>query len=396
MFGGAGAGLIGINTSINVGTIKLNSGNSNIQTVSGNNAGASVLALPTVSLIATDLVRNTGATANFLGTLSALNGTANLDTNNNRITILGATAASLGLIGNNGGILPFATANTGATAGGDFASYNFLSGSITPFSGYVNSLNSAGPNDVVKLNVTEILTSNRTIAALVLYGNALLSPSAYTLTLGSGLATGLGAILSANSNNSIVGGSVNVGALEGIILSGTGSTTTINSNVTGGSATGGLTISGTTSGAGTVNLPSPNTYSGDTYVASGLVNGGLNNVTLGVGNAGSLSSGTLYFNAGTIQALTGVTIPNDFQFNTSSVTIGNTNNSLVFAGNGTIGNTLAGLPTSPINTFFTTLTIKRALTIISSLLGGTLSGRAVVYRWQRALMLATRTRVQPS
>ena len=375
LLGGAGAGLVGVDTSETVGTIHLNSGNSTIQTQSGSNPNASVLALPTVNLIVTNLVRSPGATANFLGTLGGLGGAANLDSNVNKITFLNATSpAAFGLIGDNGGILPFATANTGFTAGGDFATYDFTNGSIAPFNGYVNSINnSTNPGDIVKLGVNEILSASKTITALLLLGGATVSEAGFTLTFGGGL----DAILSANGNNTIIGGIVLLGGSEGIILSGAGSTTTINSTIAGATASGGLTISGTTSGAGTVNLPNPNTYAGNSYLASGMVDGGINLVNLNIGSNTSFSTGTIYFNAGQLEALAMVTLANNYQFNTSLITINSTNgnNNLYFTGNGTVGNTASDSATSPINTFFTTLTMSgSALTVFSAALGGVMSG----------------------
>ncbi len=380
VIGNDGAGLVGVASTATIGTLVLNSGNSTIQTVSGLNAAAAPLALPTVNLSVNNLVRKSGATANFLGTVNTagaggapgLAGTPNLDSSVNRIVFPSSTISSF-LIGNNGGILPFAMANTGSTLNADFATYDFINGSIAPFDGYTSSLTSVNPNggDIVEVNGTQIITSNTTVTALVLNGGASVVLDGATLDLG-GLGGGTGrAILGANGNNTIIGGVLNVGS-EGIILSGTGSTVTVNTTLTGGSAGGGLTLSaaGAISGGTVVNLPNPNNYSGNTYLA-----GTAANYTVNIASNTSFSSGTIYFNAGTLQAQAMVTLANNFQFNASNVTIGNANNNLVFTGNGTIGNTASTVATSPLNTFFSTLTVNSAaLTVFSGILGGALTG----------------------
>src|SRR5439155_420042 len=95
---------IGASAGVNLTIHGIISGNSTIQTTSGAFGATTLLTLPSVQLIAGNLVRNVGATANFIGVQSGV-ASGNLDTNINRITILGATAASLGLIGNNAGVL---------------------------------------------------------------------------------------------------------------------------------------------------------------------------------------------------------------------------------------------------------------------------------------------------
>ncbi len=236
-------------------------------------------------------MRNPGATVNFLGFVNG--GAANLDSGANRITFLNALSnnpAAFGLVGNNGGILPFAMANSGPTIGGDFASYDFVNNSITYFTGYVTSIAAASSGDIVKEAATEILTGNKTITGLLLTGGATVAEDGFTLTLGGGISGELGAILSTNGANTIVGGTLNVGSGEGVAMtSGTGSVTStnINSTVTGGSSSGGLTVSsaGTAAFAATVYLPNANTFTGNAYLD------GFANLTLSIGSNTSLARG---------------------------------------------------------------------------------------------------------
>src|SRR5207247_2463551 len=118
----------------------------------------------------------------------------------------------------NGGILPYALANNGSTAGSDFASYDFTNNSIAPFNGYVNSvLSSTSTGDIIKLGANEVLTGDKTVTAILINGGTTLSEANFLLTVVG--RTGLGAILSLNGNNAIVGNKLNVGT-EGVIFSG--------------------------------------------------------------------------------------------------------------------------------------------------------------------------------
>ena len=241
LYGASGAGLDGLTTNQTIGTLTLNSGNSTVQTISGNLAGATSPA--TVILTVANLVRNAGATASFLGTLNAAAGTANsivgtpnLDSAVNRITILSGVTSQL--VGNNGGILPFATANAGATIGGDFATYDVANNSIAPFglfSGYVTPANLIGNGgDIVKLNAGNwILTANTTIAGLLLTGGATVAENGFTLTIGGG-------ILNTSLANVIIGGTLAIGSNADLVVNAiAGSTLNLNATITG---SGGLTF----------------------------------------------------------------------------------------------------------------------------------------------------------
>ena len=321
---------------------------------------AGQLAPATVNLTAASLQRNPGATANFLGNVNG--GVGNLDSGVNHITI--SSGVSSQLVGNNGGILPFAMANSGPTTGGDFASYDFVNNSITFFNGYVTSIANAGIGDIVKEAATEILTANKTITGLLLTGGATVAEDGFTLTLGGGIGGDLGGILSTNGSNTIIGGSVNIGSDEGVLLAATGTTTTINTIVSGGSSDGGLTVStaGTIAAATTVYLPNSNTFTGNAYLS-----GTAANFTLTIGSNTSLGSGTLFLTAGTLTANAAVTLANNVQLNASNVTVGGQND-ITFTGNGVLANTNF----TASNTFYSTLTITS--TALTAFTTGILTG----------------------
>src|SRR5205823_1040337 len=116
------------------------------------------------------------------------------------------------LVGNNGGILPYAT-----VSGTDFATYDSVNNnSVAAFTGYATSLAAAGPGDTVKLTGPDVLTGNKTINALLLAGGAIGSG---TVTLISGIVQGLAAGSIPNAlalNNS----SVTVGGLNNLTFTG--------------------------------------------------------------------------------------------------------------------------------------------------------------------------------
>ena len=302
LYGASGVGLDSLGTNQTIGTLTLNSGNSTVQTISGNLAGATSPA--TVTLTVASFVRNAGATASFLGTLNALAGTANsivgtpnLDSAVNRITILSGVSSQL--VGNNGGILPFATANAGATIGGDFATYDVANNSIAPFglfSGYVTPANLTGNGgDIVKLNaVNWILTANTTIAGLLLTGGATVAENGFTLTVAGG-------ILNTSLANVIIGGTLAIGSNADLVVNAiAGSTLNLNATITG---SGGLTFSG----AGAVTLPNANTYAGPT-----TLNGGGLTQTVTLTGGGTAGSFTLSYNGQTTVAIA---------FNASAATV---------------------------------------------------------------------------
>src|SRR5262249_5320960 len=156
---------------------------------------------------------------------------------------------------NNGGILPYAT--VGATNGNftDFATYDTANGSIATFTGYAASLAAAGPGDTVKLGGAETLTGNKTVNALLLAGGTV-REGGFTRALGSG------GLASSTGTGTVIGGTLSFDGVEGVILTNTGATTTVNSSITG---TAGLT----TGGSGTLVLPNANTYSGGTVLGGG-------------------------------------------------------------------------------------------------------------------------------
>ena len=109
------------------------------------------------------MVRNVGATVNFVGT--------GLGTSANEITFTNAPTSQLQ--GNNGGILPFATINSN-----DFATYGNVPGSpassIQTFAGYNTNPDPStwGPLDTIKLTG---LDANSTPAVSTLSGNKIVN-----------------------------------------------------------------------------------------------------------------------------------------------------------------------------------------------------------------------------
>src|SRR5207302_6675640 len=124
-------------TTMRLGPVTLGPGQSTIQ------AGYAAVPAPgsAATLTLTSLSRTAGGTVNFVGN-SGGGAAAGLDTGFNRITFATVPA----LVGNNGGILPYAT-----VGGSDFATYDGVNNSVAAFTGYAGSIAAAGPGDVVKL-----------------------------------------------------------------------------------------------------------------------------------------------------------------------------------------------------------------------------------------------------
>ena len=313
----SGTGPVGLSTNEQIGTITVGPGQSTINTGFGfaNNVGAAAIAgfLPippagvSAVLTANSLVRQTGGTVNFTG--------FDIDQGATRIAFTTAPTT----VGNNGGIIPYATVN-----GTDFATYDGSNNTIAAFTGYVTSLAAAvaaGPGSIVKLTGQETLTGNETITGLVLAGGTA-SEAGYTLTVSSG---GLVGTQGPSNSNTILGGKLAFGSAEGIVTSTSGAITTIDSPITG---SGGLTIAGN----GVVNLPTANSYTGGTTLAGGVLN---------MGNGAALGTGTVNLVNGFVQGLAGITIGNALTLNNSTVTIGGVNN-LTFTGPVTLNDTTDG------------------------------------------------------
>ena len=252
------------NSSQTVGTITLADGNSAIVTTSGTGNGAATLTVA-------NLVRTSGATVNFQSANSQLGSALNQVL----LTQINGTASSLAqanniLVGNGGGILPWAYVNTN-----DFATYNATSpGGVAAYANYVSSIGaSTNSGDVVKETVSEVLTGDKTIGALLLASGVTVTEAGYTLTLGTGA-------LFTVASSTITGGTLAFGKLtpaEAIITTAVGQTTTINSVVTG---SGGLTIAGT---GGALTLAAANSISGNTAIGGSAT----------LGSAASIASGNI-------------------------------------------------------------------------------------------------------
>ena len=260
------------------------------------------------------------------------------------------------VVGNNGGIIPFATDN-----GTDYATYDNAANTITAFTGYVFSLAAAGPGDIVKLVGQETLTANKTITGLVLAGGTA-SENGFTLTLGVGGLVGTPgpaqgpSSASVFNSNTIIGGTVAFGAAEGLVVATGGTILTINSRITG---SGGVTLGGD----GVINLPNANVYTGPTTLGGGVLNLGSNT---------ALSSGNVNLVNGIVQGLAGVTIANPVTLNNSNVTLGGVNN-LTFTGPVTLNNATDAGSVPYTNTVNVASTSVQTITLAGSITGGTFS-----------------------
>ena len=282
---------IGMATSQSVGIITLAGGQSTINT---GFTGTAVSGATSV-LTSAGLVRNAGATVNFVGGANF----SPLGTSNNQLLFgnllttngtVGAFNSGLQYQGNQGNILPYAEVN-GLANVGDFATYT--TSGIATFSSYVqlflvgNTTLNANPGDIVKINAfgssayTLTAASGLSVGAL-LFDNvtaaAITISVPNTLTVASGLLMFQGTGAAADT---IVGGQVNLGS-EGIIFNNNAGTlsTNINTVVSGSS---GLTLGGT---GGTLVLPAANSITGNTTINAG---------TITLGSAASIGSGSLTF-----------------------------------------------------------------------------------------------------
>jgi hypothetical protein len=168
----ASTGVTPLSITQQLGTVVLGPGQSTIQT-----GFASAPAVGTTSVLTiAGLTRAAGGTVNFLGNAGG-GASAALESIFNRLALTTVPT----LTGNNGGILPYAT-----VSGADFATYDSANNSIAAFTGYVTSIGATGTVDIVKLGAAEVLAANKTIAALLLTGNATVGEAGFTLTLSSG------------------------------------------------------------------------------------------------------------------------------------------------------------------------------------------------------------------
>ena len=241
---GGNVSLVGSNTANTttaetIGTLQLNSGASTVATVAGTGTGDAT------KLTFTNISRTAGATVNFLG--------GNLGSSTDQVLFTNAPT----LVGNNGGIVPYAEVNSG-----DFASYSQAgSGNtgVAAYTGYVTSLAAANPGDIVKLSAaaTTTFTANagESIGALLIANTNASSATNSTIVVtpaaGSTLTISSGAVLTTgaagtNTTDTIQGNgggsTINFGS-EGILFqnnAGSGNTNFIGP-VAG---TAGWTISG--------------------------------------------------------------------------------------------------------------------------------------------------------
>ena len=279
-------------------TFTLSGGNSIISIQSGAGAGS------TVAVTSAGLLRSVGAAATFQSGTSATDQDQGLGTLADEIFF--ANGASI----LNNGILPWATIAGAPVDNTDvnFATYGATG--IAPYTNYVTSLAAAGPTSNVKLtNVSETLSSNKTINSLIISGSFTETLSTATLTIASGglVATGgsvgnnnLGPPASVNPGSFLItGGTLEFGTNEGII---TANTNLAIASVIDGSAANSLTLAAGVNGY--LTLTANNTYSGTTT----LVGPG----NIAYSSNSPFGNNTINFNSGTLtslgQAITGGTL----------------------------------------------------------------------------------------
>ena len=310
--GNAGSAVASAET---LGTITLAAGNNEILTSSNyTNAGYSNMgvganwsatpntATPNVQLNIAGLIRDTGATAVFLGN------NTQLGTNQNEITIGtingGATTAALA-----SGILPWAMTNEVANQlnsvnPSDFATYS-TTGGIAPFTNYVTDLSLAGPTSNVRISANQALTSSLTVNSILIIGSATFGTHivehGYTLTVASGAIASYADTQTVT--DTITGGTINLGngtATEGIISTPANTTLQVSSTISG---TGGITITGSTAtGGGATVLLGNNSITGQTSLDSGTL------TVAGASAISNTSTDTLYLSGGTLNAAAGLTL----------------------------------------------------------------------------------------
>src|SRR5262249_12766378 len=127
-----GQGVAPLATTAKIGTVTLGAGQSTIQAGFGVTPALGTTSVLTIAALA----RAGGGTVNFVANAGG-GSNAGLDSGNNRIAFTSVPTLS----GSNGGVLPYAI-----VAGADFATYDTVNNSVTPYTGYATSLAAAGSN----------------------------------------------------------------------------------------------------------------------------------------------------------------------------------------------------------------------------------------------------------
>jgi fibronectin-binding autotransporter adhesin len=283
-----------------VGVITLTGGHSTIQV---NPVSGAFL----TRLTASRLARNPpGATVNF----SSSGGTLGSATDQFTLTALPI------LVGNNGGILPYAT-----YADNDFATYG--ANGIAQFTGYVNNLGSAGPNDIVKLTGSATVANTQTIAGLVLVNSTININAGIVLTLSSG-----GLILRSGAIRQQGGvATLNFGS-EGYVFSNASANNSVTAQIHG---TAGLDFSGPASGNLIINPGSTgNAYTGGSFINTTNVSIQGPTTVSPLGPSGS--SVTLVGGSLSTNIPGGFTLANVVNFNGAVTTLGGNNAALTLSG----------------------------------------------------------------
>ena len=310
------------NSSETVGVITLGRGYSTITTTPG---GSEMLVLA-----ASSLARNATATVNFNGT--------NVGTATNQVTFASAPT----LVGNNGGILPYATVSASASVA-DFATVG--SNGIVAYSGYKTTLTGLNPGDVVKLSGSQtVSTTTPMLAGLVLNGVG-------TLTLSAGVTLHSGALVTTGTlATTISDGAAAVVDLAGPSLA-EGIVQTDNPSLTLGTLLG--TDSLGASGTGTLFM----TTTGQNYNGGTTLNSGTLTVV-----SGGLGSGTLNLVGGTLTPNAAATLTNALALNNAVTTISGTSQ-IILSG----AATLTGVNALNVSNTSNTTTVSGSLTGTGSL-----------------------------
>ncbi|MEO5913772.1 MAG: autotransporter-associated beta strand repeat-containing protein [Luteolibacter sp.] len=259
---------------------------------------------------------------------------------------------------------------------------------VTGLSGQTNNIN-AGATANVSLSSTPTLGADTTINALQLSGNSV-TMAGHTLTITSGALTqGVNGTIG-NDGSSANWGTLNFGAVEGIISVSQARTLNINSAITG---SGGLTYIGyrpTSSNKGLLVLNGANTFTGVTNIFG---YGGGNNAVLFLTNSLALQNSTLNYvanrasnisfgNGGTsgqatytFGGLSGNLAINLNNNNTAvgavALTVGGNNDSTTYSG--VLSSTVAGGSLTKIGTGTLTLTGVNTYTGDTTVNGGVLA-----------------------
>ncbi len=305
-----GNSLNAVSSTQTVGVISLGSGANTLSVTAGSGISSAAI------LTSAGLLRDVGATVNFVGATAPLGGA----TTQIQFTSAISAAANGPFANLTNSVLPWATVQGPNSTSLNFATYA-LPGGVAALTNYVTDLATATSTQNVILTTATTLSANVTVNSLLLLGTLTLTAASggnnFTLTVASG-----GLVASSGGTATLAGGTLNFGTSEGILTASTA--LTINSSITG---TGGLTVSG----AGTVTLNGTGVYTGTT-----TYNGaGINTGNFAIGTVSALGNTTLDATAGVVGTSFGgafSTFSNPIVLNNSVVGFGLTGTQPTIAG----------------------------------------------------------------